>query len=57
MIVPKPSSSAKSLDTVSVSSSAAVPVIVTDPVGLSLTLVTAVVAELSTLSAVFQPSV
>ena len=42
-----------SLDAVSVSSSVAVPVIVTDPVGSSFTFATAAVALLATLSAVF----
>jgi hypothetical protein len=57
VIAPRPSSSAMSLLAVRTWSSAAVPVIVTDPVGASLTFATDVVAELATLSAAPKPSV
>ena len=54
---PKPSSSAIVLDAVSTPSSIAVPVMVTAPVGASLTLTTAAVASLTTLSDAPNPSV
>ena len=56
-MVPSPSSSARVLAAVRTSSSAAVPEMVTEPVGSSSTLATAVVAALVELSAVPWPSV
>ena len=50
VIDPMPSSSASVLAAVSTSSSVAVPLIVTEPVGLSLTFATALVAELVAVS-------
>ncbi|SVB75587.1 uncharacterized protein METZ01_LOCUS228441 [marine metagenome] len=47
---PMPSSSARSFDAVRVESSAAVPLMVTDPVGSSLVFPTALVAELVAVS-------
>ena len=56
-MAPRTSSSASVLAAVRTWSSVGVPEMVTEPVGLSLTLATAAVAELATLSAVSWPSV
>src|SRR5205809_72401 len=56
-IVPSPSASASVFAAVSVWPCVAVPLMVTDPVGASLTLATAAVAALATCSAVPLPSV
>ena len=57
VIVPNPSASANVFDAVSVSPWVAVPLIVTLPVGASLTFATAEVAEDATLSSVPRVSV